>query len=79
MLTPIGYLIPLKQGWGIRCIYCEVERQGAAWMTKDGQTVKMFHENVYPYRQTCMTCHRVLVEGRKGWPELFTGKHHAKV
>jgi hypothetical protein len=70
----IGYLVPFKSGWTVRCPQCEVNRQGPDWMHKLGTQVRIFHDNIYPYNQDCGFCQRTLVKGREGWPQLFSGK-----
>lgn len=59
---PIGILV---NGDTVTCFECE---------TLGEHKVPLYHVNVYPYRQTCAKCGKVLVQPRtSSWPELFTG------
>jgi hypothetical protein len=58
----IGYLIPIGQTLGIVGLCCASGESGTY----------VVHDNVFPYRQTCANCGRVIVEGQSpNWPILF--------
>ena len=67
MSQQVGYLTwhPFdKDGWFV---------VGSCCASKVKHTSAIYHVNIYPYRQSCCACGKVLVEGAKGWCELHTG------
>ncbi len=59
---PIGVLV---HGDEVRCFACE---------PLDPDKVPVYRVNIYPYKQSCAKCGKVLVVGRTpAWPQLFDG------
>ena len=72
MSQQVGYLTwhPFdKDGWFV---------VGSCCASKVKHTSAIYHVNIYPYRQSCCACGKVLVEGAKGWCELHTGNSVAQ-
>lgn len=65
---PIGYLCDGK--W-VLCLHCG-DNLAEAGIEYSAQPVKLYHVNVYPYRQTCHNCGGCMCEGQsEAWCELF--------
>lgn len=61
----IGYLTPQGSHYAVVGECCKEQRRRES---------PVFEVNVLPYRQNCVCCGKVLVQGRTpSWPELFTG------
>ena len=64
----VGYMLPKLDGWGyhIVCANCATRNEAG-----EINLTAIYRINIEPYRQTCMKCKKVLVEGAKGWCELY--------
>ena len=65
----VGYMIPNENGIGyhISCEDCVPD-----FHFPEDRPIPIFHENIFPYKQTCCFCGKVLVAGRTDtWPCLF--------
>ncbi len=61
-MSQVGEHIARLQNPEVRCLDCAADSWG----------VPLFLENVYPYRQSCHKCGKLLCEGQsKAWCELF--------
>lgn len=61
----IGFLTSENEHYAVVCSDCADKRKTQC---------AIFKVNIFPYKQTCIECKRVLVEGQTDyWPELFTG------
>lgn len=70
-LGKVGYLTwsPFGDaGWFVVCCVC-------AYSGRCSVAASIYGVNIYPYRQSCCACGRVLVEGQSpAWCELYAGK-----
>lgn len=63
MTEMVGMLV---EGDKVYCFDCE---------PLNASKVPIYHVNIFPYKQTCFKCGKLLVEPRTAtWPELFEGK-----
>jgi hypothetical protein len=71
-VKPIGFMVPKESpgsgmpssgGHNVFCSSCS---------PRVGHRTPVFRENIGNYRQSCHGCGRQLVEGKMGWPELFS-------
>lgn len=64
----VGYMIPNasdSSGYHIVCEDC---------LPDEEKTIRtpVFHVNIYPYKQECAVCGKLLVKGKtSAWPTLF--------
>ena len=61
----VGYLRPRGRGYGAVC---------SDHRSPSGRNVPLYRVNIWPYTQRCDVCGTVLVEGARGWPQLFDGR-----
>lgn len=60
----IGYLFHEGNGWKVCCNGCHAYYPKAE--------TKLYHVNVFPYRQDCVRCGKTLVKPQtKAWCELY--------
>lgn len=71
----IGYIIKYPDFVGVCCEECH----DAADKDPSGPAPpRLYHENVYPYKQTCHGCGKVLVQSKTdAWPELYSNPKRA--
>ena len=61
--TPVGFLVDGDM------IVCQ------SHTTIGYSRVPIYHDNIYPYKQSCGICGKLLVAGQtEAWPELFNRK-----
>lgn len=66
MSNQIGYLI---EGKNVMCLSC-ADRTDL--LRNNPDACKLYDVNIGDYKQTCHTCHKVLVQGKTpAWCELF--------
>lgn len=67
--NPIGYLCYGKR---VICPRCRDTLSTGEYRESPAQPVKLYRENIYPYRQKCHYCGGCMCEGQtESWPELF--------
>jgi hypothetical protein len=68
---PVGYMICTCSTLRVVCSECAT----SLWCSeRKPKSIPIFHENIFPYKQSCLFCKKVLVEGQSSaWPELYDG------
>ena len=65
MSSQVGYLRHNR-------VYCED--------CAPSKEIPIFHINIYPYKQKCVKCGKLLVEGQtEAWPELYSTEESNEV